>query len=247
MPSCLSWPPPRARGFRSTPGLRSHRRRFGEPAGFWLPECAYEPGLERLLAERGMRCFCVDQSAHERGTEALAPAATREGPVALTIDWEAIGWLWAGDGYPSDPVHADFHRKSLRGTRPWAISGDPYDPDAATERAREQGREFLASLSRRLADHRAEAGSPGLCVFAIDTELLGHWWWEGPAWFEEVLDGADEAGIELVTLEPGARAPSGRQQGALARPPGGRARTCGPGIPARSRTSPGRRGGWSCG
>jgi 1,4-alpha-glucan branching enzyme len=181
-------------------GLRSHRRRFGEPAGFWLPECAYEPGLERLLAERGMRCFCVDQSAHERGTEALVPAATREGPVALTIDWEAIGWLWAGDGYPSDPVHADFHRKSLRGTRPWAISGEPYDPGAATERAREQGREFLASLGRRLADHRAEAGSPGLCVFAIDTELLGHWWWEGPAWFEEVLDGADEAGIELVTL-----------------------------------------------
>ena len=34
-------------------GLRSHRRRFGDPAGFWLPECAYEPGLEALLAERG--------------------------------------------------------------------------------------------------------------------------------------------------------------------------------------------------
>jgi 1,4-alpha-glucan branching enzyme len=27
-------------------GLRSHRRRFGWDGGFWLPECAYAPGLE---------------------------------------------------------------------------------------------------------------------------------------------------------------------------------------------------------
>ena len=179
-------------------GLRSHRRRFGEPAGFWLPECAYEPGTERLLAERGLRCFCVDQSAHESGLQALTPAATREGPVALTIDWPAIQWLWSGDGYPSDPGHADFHRKSLRGTRPWAISGVPYDPPSATERAREQGREFLVSVASRLADHRREHGRPGLCVFAIDTELLGHWWWEGPEWLATVIDGADAAGVELV-------------------------------------------------
>ena len=27
-------------------GIRSHRRRFGWDGGFWLPECAYAPGLE---------------------------------------------------------------------------------------------------------------------------------------------------------------------------------------------------------
>lgn len=181
-------------------GLRSHRRRFGEPAGFWLPECAYEPGTEALLAERGLPCFCVDQSAHEEGTETLRPAATSEGPVALTIDWGAIRWLWSQWGYPADPGHADFHRKSWRGTRPWAISGDPYDPQAAEARAREQGREFLRALRERLEAHRAAAGSPGLCVFAIDTELLGHWWWEGPSWLAEVLEGAAGEGIELVTV-----------------------------------------------
>ena len=26
-------------------GIRSHRRRFGWDGGFWLPECAYVPGL----------------------------------------------------------------------------------------------------------------------------------------------------------------------------------------------------------
>src|SRR5215218_495252 len=61
-------------------GLRSHARRFGEAAGLWLPECAYEPGLETLLAERSVSYFCTDQSGHEPGLAAPAPVATPAGP-----------------------------------------------------------------------------------------------------------------------------------------------------------------------
>jgi 1,4-alpha-glucan branching enzyme len=181
-------------------GLRSHARRFGRPAGFWLPECAYAPGLEALLAERDLRCFCVDQSAHEEPLAALAPVVTPAGPVALTIDWEAISWLWSLDGYPSDPVHADFHRKSMRGARPWSIGGDPYDPWAAEATARRQGAAFVAAAAERLQAFHARRARPGLLTFAIDTELLGHWWSEGPAWLEEVLRVAPEHGVETVTL-----------------------------------------------
>lgn len=181
-------------------GLRSHRRRFGEPAGFWLPECAYEPGLEALLAERALGYFCTDQSAREPGTAALTPVRSPAGPVAFTIDWEAVQWLWSLDGYPSDPSYADFHRKSLRGARPWSIAGDAYDPAAAAGRAREQAREFLDAVARRLAGHRDEHGREGLIVFAIDTELLGHWWWEGPEWLAEVVRTAAAAGVRLTTL-----------------------------------------------
>lgn len=181
-------------------GLRSHRRRFSEPSGFWLPECAYTPGLERLLAEHGIAYFCVDQSAHEAPGDALRPIATEAGPVAFPIDWEAVTWLWSLDGYPSDPVHADFHRESLRGARIWSIGGEIRDPEAGAERAREQGREFLASIHSRLAEHRRRTGTEGLVVFAIDTELLGHWWWEGPDWLAEVVAAANDHGVELVTL-----------------------------------------------
>ena len=189
-----------ARRLQIDAGLRSHRRRFGAPAGFWLPECAYEPGLERLLADRGIDYFCVDQSASEAPLAALAPVAVGPGRTAFTIDWEAVSWLWSLDGYPADPSFADFHRKSLRGARPWAIDGSPYDPDRAQARARELGREFAASAAERLGRFAAERGRPGLMVFAIDTELLGHWWWEGPAWLDEVLAVAGEHGIDLVTL-----------------------------------------------
>lgn len=181
-------------------GLRSHRRRFGETAGFWLPECAFQPGLEELLSEHSLAYFCCDQTGHHRGLAPLAPVATPAGPVAFTIDWEAVRWLWSLEGYPSDPVHADFHRKSLRGSRPWSIGGGPYDPGLAAAKAREQGRRFVDAVAARLERFRAERGRGGLVVFAIDTELLGHWWWEGAEWLEEVLRVAPERGVGLVTL-----------------------------------------------
>jgi 1,4-alpha-glucan branching enzyme len=181
-------------------GLRSHRRRFGWDGGFWLPECAYVPGLERRLAEAGVTWFCVDQSAHAEPLDALAPIATDAGPVALPIDWEAIGWLWSLDGYPSDPAHAQFAGKSLRGIRIWRVGGGAYDPAAAEAAARRQAGEFLAAAAERLREFERRGGRRGLLVFAIDTELLGHWWSEGPIWLREVLDGAAAAGVRLLTV-----------------------------------------------
>jgi 1,4-alpha-glucan branching enzyme len=181
-------------------GIRSHRRRFGWDGGFWLPECAYVPGLEWRLAEQGVRWFCIDQSAHADPLEALAPVRTEAGPVALPIDWEAISWLWSLDGYPSDPAHAQFAGKSLRGIRIWRVGGGAYDPAAAEAVARRQAEEFLAATAARLRTYAEEQGRRGLLVFAIDTELLGHWWSEGPIWLRAVLEGAEAAGIRLLTV-----------------------------------------------
>jgi 1,4-alpha-glucan branching enzyme len=181
-------------------GIRSHRRRFGWDGGFWLPECAYAPGLEWHLAEAGVRWFCVDQSAHEQPLQALAPVRTQAGPVALPIDWEAIGWLWSLDGYPSDPAHAQFAGKSMRGIRLWKVGGGPYDPAAAVAAAERQAGEFLAAVAARLRSYAAAGGRRGLLVFAIDTELLGHWWSEGPIWLRAVLEGAGAAGVRTVTV-----------------------------------------------
>jgi 1,4-alpha-glucan branching enzyme len=182
-------------------GIRSHRRRFDWDGGFWLPECAYAPGLERRLAEHGVGWFCVDQSAHQVDPlEALTPVATAAGPVALPIDWEAIQWLWSLDGYPSDPAHAQFAGKSLRGVRLWKVGGGAYDPAAAEAVARRQAAEFLAATAARLQRFAAGRGRRGLLVFAIDTELLGHWWSEGVTWLREVLAGAAAAGIRLLTV-----------------------------------------------
>jgi 1,4-alpha-glucan branching enzyme len=66
-----------------------------------------------------------------------------------------------------------------------------------------------SAVAERLERFADERGRPGLIAFAIDTELLGHWWWEGPGWLAEVLRLAPGHGIDLVTLgEARARHPA---------------------------------------
>jgi 1,4-alpha-glucan branching enzyme len=180
--------------------LRSHQRRFGRPVGFWLPECAYRPGLERLLGERDLRFFCSDQSRGEPPLAALAPVRAGDGLTAFTIDWEAVERVWSASGYPADPAYAEFHRLSMEGTRLWAISGARYDPDVAAARAAEHAGEFIDWLAARLARFRTDRGRAGLVTFAVDTELLGHWWSEGPLWLAAVLRLAPQRGVRLLTL-----------------------------------------------
>jgi 1,4-alpha-glucan branching enzyme len=178
-------------------GIASHQRRFGEwGGGFWLPECAYEPGLERDLADHGVRAFCVDQST-VAGFDHLRPVATEAGPLAVPINWGTIELVWdEPTGYPADPAYRDYHRRTVHDLKPWDNSGRPYDREVALARARSHARDFVARVAARLADG-------GLLCCALDTELLGHWWYEGQDWLAAVLEEAPIAGVELVTVTEG--------------------------------------------
>ncbi len=46
---------------------------------------------------------------------------------------------------------------------------------------------------------RVAAG--GLCVFAVDTELFGDWWHEGPLWLEAVIGEAAARGLPIAHLD----------------------------------------------
>jgi 1,4-alpha-glucan branching enzyme len=192
--------------------LRSHARRFGPARGFWLPECAYRAGIESLLAERGLRFFCTDQSRYEPASASLAPVRAATDLVAFTIDWEAVELVWSEQGYPADPAYAEYHRLSMEGTRLWAVSGSAYDPEAAAARAEQHADDFLDRVAGRLKAFRSERGRRGLVTFAVDTELLGHWWSEGPLWLEGVLSRAAAHRVRLVTLPEalGRHEPEGR-------------------------------------
>ena len=211
-------------------GIASHERRFGPwPGGLWLPECAYAPGLERELADHGVRRFCVDQTdVHGLGApEQLEPVATAAEVVAVPIDWQTVQLVWsATHGYPVHPVYRDYHRRTVHDLRPWSNGGDPYRPEQAAALARAHAREFVTRCIARLDRHRADRGRAGLLTFALDTELLGHWWYEGQTWLGAVFEEASSQGLELVTPRGGGRPGSrggaraaglelGRRQGLL--------------------------------
>lgn len=55
--------------FQVETGVRSHIRNFGRrPRSFWLPECAYKPGLERYLEDAGVKVFFVETHLVTGGT-----------------------------------------------------------------------------------------------------------------------------------------------------------------------------------
>ncbi|MCC6752193.1 MAG: DUF1957 domain-containing protein [Deltaproteobacteria bacterium] len=95
-----------------------HRRAFGrDPVGIWLPECAYYPGLDALLADAGLRYFVGNAHAL---TLALPPPrfgtfapvfCDPSGVAVFGRDLEASRQVWSrDDGYPSDPTYREFYR-----------------------------------------------------------------------------------------------------------------------------------------
>jgi 1,4-alpha-glucan branching enzyme len=170
-------------------GIAAHRARFGEwSGGFWLPECAHAPWLDGLLEEAGVHAVCVDWTDLDRP---CVPHRSPAGPLLVPIDREVVELVWSPRGYPSDPAYLDTHRVTERRHRAWAIGGWPYDPAAAGAALRRHAADFVARVKAR----------GGLCVCALDTELLGHWWPEGVDWLAAVLECAQRESLEVLPLE----------------------------------------------
>jgi 1,4-alpha-glucan branching enzyme len=127
--------------------------------------------------------------------------------------------VWSGEsGYPGDEHYLEFHKQLYPGRhRYWRISQNkrdlgakqPYDPYAAFERIHGHAEDFLRTLKGTLAQYRGVSDRTGTLVAMYDTELFGHWWWEGPEFLYEVArlmhqDAEIEmvSGGDLLDLEP---------------------------------------------
>jgi 1,4-alpha-glucan branching enzyme len=174
-------------------GIEAHRARAGRwDGGFWLPECAHAPWLDPLLEEAGVHGTCVDFT--DLLDDPLTPLATPAGPLLAPLDRPTIELVWSDRGYPAGAAYRNTHRRTVHHHHPWANDGAVYDRDRAREQAAADAADFVARVQRRVA-------GGGLSVFAVDTELLGHHWYEGLDWLAAVLAEARRAGLEVVGLD----------------------------------------------
>jgi 1,4-alpha-glucan branching enzyme len=184
-------------------GIASHRRRFGAwGGGFWLPECGYADWLGPALGDLGVEAACVDLTdVFGHGTPMPTPLRRAEGPVLAPIDRQIIELVWSDRGYPAHGSYRDYHHHTIHHHRPWANDGTPYDRGAARALVREHARGFVGHVRERLGEGGGTGPQPPLCVCALDTELLGHWWHEGVAWLDAVIDEAAAQGVALAHLD----------------------------------------------
>ncbi len=105
--------------------------------------------------------------------------------------------VWSGEwGYPGDGWYREFHKKdSVSGLQYWRVTGSevdlalkkPYEPDKVIRRVEENSDHFVHMIYSLLKDYREQTGKNGIIAAPYDSELFGHWWFEGPKWIKQVL------------------------------------------------------------
>jgi 1,4-alpha-glucan branching enzyme len=97
--------------------VREHERLFGsKPNGMWVPECAFYPGLDEVLAEAGIRYFVVDAHAIEHADPrplfgVSAPVYCPAGVAAFGRHPTASKLVWSKQvGYPADYNYREYYR-----------------------------------------------------------------------------------------------------------------------------------------
>ena len=210
-----------------TPPTGRDRERRVRPG---LEELLAAHGLEYFVADSHLvaagepiflyRDFLPFRSAPGEATAPI-PGAERRSPyepyhvasrggtgsaVAFIRDPRSTVQVWSREhGYPGEFSYLEFHKKHFPGgLRFWRItdtSGDlgrkaVYDPKVAQEKVGLQASHFVGLVRETLE----EAGGRGVVCAPYDAELFGHWWFEGPAWLEQVAREMAQQGVQPMTL-----------------------------------------------
>jgi 1,4-alpha-glucan branching enzyme len=143
----------------------------------------------------------------------FAPVYCPSGVAAFGRDIESSKSVWsAEEGYPGDGSYREFYRdigfdldyeyikpylngdgaRINTGIKYYKITGkggekEPYDPDAAREKAAEHAGNFIFNRAKQIEHLERLMHKEPLVLSPYDAELYGHWWFEGPKWLEFVF------------------------------------------------------------
>jgi 1,4-alpha-glucan branching enzyme len=155
---------------------------------------------EREWSGAGIATAVMDRAASSArgGADVFRPYLVAGSDVVVVARHpEVSGQVWSAmHGYPGDPAYREFHRKDERsGLRYWRVTAmttdlsgkEEYAPEVASVRVRTHAEHFARSVREELVAHRERTGRDALLTVTFDSELFGHWWFEGVDWLTEVL------------------------------------------------------------
>jgi 1,4-alpha-glucan branching enzyme len=176
----------------------SHLLKGGEAKGVYVDRF---PGL-KLLWEKFQSAY---EPAKELANDAYSAYLAHPSHLPFFARDEVSGsQVWSRYmGYPGDGEYLEFHKKHFPGgMRYWRITSSdadlglkaPYDPKAVGPRLEAHGGHFVSVLETALAGRDS-----GTIAALYDTELFGHWWFEGPEWLYHVVRALAHSSIEPLT------------------------------------------------
>ena len=192
----------------------AHLARAGSPLGAYgdIPL-----GAERFDADRHDPGSPLPAGGRARAARSpyrayrVSGRGVRPPVAALVRDPRSSMQIWSRhQGYPGDEWYLEFHKiRWPGGLKLWRVSGAnvdlggkrPYEPPVAHERAAGHASHFV-HLLQSLAQQPADRGGSGIIVAPFDTELFGHWWFEGADFLAatyRALRGSGKDGVRPVT------------------------------------------------
>jgi 1,4-alpha-glucan branching enzyme len=149
---------------------------YGDPAG---DPIAHTPRGREPAPPQQRSPYRAYRVAHARGIGAVS-TYLRDPHASMQV-WSRF------EGYPGDEWYLEFHKMRWPGgLKLWRVTGSgvdlgdkqPYSPSAAYDRAQSHADHF-AGLLARIAESEGR-NREAVVVAPFDTELFGHWWFEGP-------------------------------------------------------------------
>lgn len=118
--------------------------------------------------------------------------------------------VWSGQvGYPGQPDYLDFHKKHLASMlRYWRVTDNKadmmyktlYHPDWTRDKIDHQSMHFINIIENSLGYYKNITGITGSLTTPFDTELFGHWWFEGPDFIKSLIRGLHNSPyVNMVT------------------------------------------------
>jgi 1,4-alpha-glucan branching enzyme len=183
----------------------AHLLRGGEPLSAYRD---YYPALRAVGAGADYPPYRRERTPYR--AYAVASRGGKGEAVAFTRDPRTTLQVWSRElGYPGDGRYLEFHKKHFPGgIRYWRVTdsrGDlgakqPYAPADAREAVAAHAAHFVALVAEVLDAEAGRATRPVTVCNPYDTELFGHWWFEGPAFLDGVLRRLPAAAVEPQTL-----------------------------------------------
>ncbi|MDD2297195.1 MAG: DUF1957 domain-containing protein [Sphaerochaetaceae bacterium] len=142
-----------------------------------------------------------------------APVVCPNGVFGFARDFHLTNLVWSNvEGYPTDPEYREFYRdigydlpmdyikpyihepevRVFTGFKYHAITGKGpdkvlYKPELAARKVADHTKNFLYEIRKKGKDINKILDRPPFYTLAFDTELFGHWWFEGIDWLESVI------------------------------------------------------------
>lgn len=156
------------------------------------------------------------------------PISTPNGVCAFGRDMESSQQVWSNYlGYPGDFNYREFYRdigyeasmeyiapyinrSGIRidtGIKYYKITGktenkEYYDREMAMKKVRDHAGHFADGRNRQIMLSSQQMDVPPLITCPYDTELYGHWWFEGPDFIEQFIRMASEEWTNFKLTTP---------------------------------------------